>query len=53
MVSEKVAKVVNAKKLRVILLIEEYFNTSHKIIFNRREILNLEYSNGIPLKIIE
>ena len=49
---EKSLGIINITKLRAILLLEADFNTIHKIIFNIRILLSLEYNKLIIDKII-
>ena len=49
---ETVLELVDAKKIRVNLLLKVDFNTLHKITFDRRAILKLEHINDITLEVI-
>ena len=51
-VLEKTSGKIDVKKLRDILLLEEEFNSLHKIIFNTRVILQLESDHLKPQEII-
>ena len=52
MILEKFPEIINVAKLRAILLLKANFNAIHKIIFNTRILLSLEFNKLISNKII-